>query len=316
MGKYRKQLPQLGDRLFATDSGLETELVFHDRRELPHFAAFDLLKDDEGVERLRVYYRHYAKLAQAHGLGLVLEAPTWRASPDWGAKLGYDARALERANRRAIDLLLEIRADVETSDTPVVISGNLGPRGDGYRPDARMSVTEASDYHSWQVRTFASTDADMVAAFTMNYVEEAIGIAAAAKAHGIPAAISFTLETDGRLPSGRTLAEAIEATDTATDGYPAYYMINCAHPTHFESTLRDGGNWRERLRGIRANASKRSHAELDQSTDLDDGNPDELGGQYRALLPLLPNLAVVGGCCGTDHRHVASICRALAGQFG
>lgn len=311
MGKYRKRLPQTAGRLFVTDAGLETELVFHDGRELPHFAAFDLLGSEAGFERLRAYYLRYAEIAGAHGLGLVLETPTWRASPDWGEKLGYDREALADANRRAVGLLLEIRAGFEAPGTPVVVSGNLGPRGDGYRAEARMSVAEARDYHAWQIGTFAATDADLVSVFTMNYVEEAIGVAAAAKEQAMPVVISFTLETDGRLPSGQSLAEAIEDTDAATDGHPAYYMINCAHPTHFARTLRAGGGWRDRLRGLRANASRRSHAELDASTELDDGNPEELGEQYRALRPLRPRLTVVGGCCGTDHRHVGSICRAL-----
>jgi len=312
MGKYRKRLPQTADRLFVTDAGLETELVFHDGRDLPHFAAFDLLKEDGGFERLRAYYLRYAQIAGAHGLGLLLETPTWRASPEWGARLGYDREALADANRRAVSLLLEIRAAFETPATPVVVSGNLGPRGDGYRPDARMSAAEARDYHAWQIGTFAATDADLVSAFTMNYVEEAIGVAAAARDHAMPVVISFTLETDGRLPSGQRLAEAIETTDAATGGHPAYYMINCAHPTHFARTLHEAGAWRERIRGLRANASRRSHAELDASSELDDGDPEELGSQYRALRPLLPRLTVVGGCCGTDHRHVGSICRALA----
>ena len=311
MGKYRKRLPQTANRLFVTDAGLETELVFHDGRDLPHFAAFDLLKDDGGFERLRAYYRRYAEIAAAHGLGLVLETPTWRASPAWGARLGYGRDELADANRRAVSLMLEIRAEFETPATPVVVSGNLGPRGDGYRPEARMSVAEARAYHDWQVGTFAATDADLVSVFTMNYVEEAIGVAAAAREHAMPLVISFTVETDGRLPSGQRLADAVEQTDAATDGHPAYYMINCAHPTHFARTLREGGAWRERIRGLRANASRRSHAELDASSELDDGDPDELGQQYRALRPLLPRLTVVGGCCGTDHRHVGSICRAL-----
>jgi S-methylmethionine-dependent homocysteine/selenocysteine methylase len=313
MSKYRNDLPQLAGRLFATDAGLETELIFHDGRDLPHFASFDLLRDDAGVDRLRAYYTRYAQIAQAHGLGLVLETPTWRASPEWGAKLGYDRERLAEANRRAVGLLLEIRAAFETPATPIVASGNLGPRGDGYRPQARMSVAGARDYHAWQIATFAATDVDMVSVFTMNYAEEAIGVAAAAKDEAMPVAISFTLETDGRLPSGQTLAAAIEATDDASEGHPAYYMINCAHPTHFAQTLRAGGAWRERVRGVRANASRRSHAELDASTDLDDGDPDELGAQYRALRPWLPRLTVVGGCCGTDHRHVGAICRALTG---
>jgi S-methylmethionine-dependent homocysteine/selenocysteine methylase len=316
MSKYRRALPQLKDRLFVTDGGLETTLVFHEGVDLPHFAAFDLLKDEAGTQRLREYFIRYIEIARRHALGVVLEAPTWRANADWGARLGYDAPALADANRRAIGLLLELRAVHETPASKIVVSGNLGPRGDGYRPDLRMSVDEAQAYHTPQLATFATTDADMVAAFTMTTVEEAAGIVRAAKALLLPVAISFTLETDGRLPSGASLAQAIESTDALTDGYPVYYLINCAHPSHFAGVLAQGGAWRERVRGLRANASRRSHAELDQSTDLDAGNPDELGGDYRALRPLLPRLSVVGGCCGTDHRHVGAICRALLAGAG
>lgn len=312
MSKYRNRLPQLRDELFMTDGGMETTLMFHDGVDLPYFAAFDLLKDADGIAHLRAYFDRYAAIAREHGIGIVLESPTWRASADWGAKLGYDAVALADANRKAIGLLLEVRKAWETHSTPVVISGNLGPRGDGYRPDLRMDAAEAEAYHAAQIGTFVQTDADMVAAFTLNYVEEAIGIAAAAKAAGMPVALSFTLETDGSLPSGDSLERAIEATDAATGGYPAYYMINCAHPTHFERVLQTGGDWRTRIRGLRANASKRSHAELDEATELDVGDPHELGQQYRTLRALLPRMNVVGGCCGTDHRHVEAICSACA----
>jgi homocysteine S-methyltransferase len=307
MSKYREQLPQLRDQLFLTDGGLETTLIFHDGLDLPYFASFDLLKDDAGFERLRDYFRRYAGIARDQGMGLVLEAPTWRANPDWAAKLGYDAVKLADANRKAIGLMLEVRDEFETAQSPMPISGNLGPRGDGYRVDTRMTVEEARAYHAPQIETFAQTDADLVAAFTMTYVEEAIGIVLAARDAQMPVVISFTLETDGKLPSGDTLQRAIERTDADTGGYPAYFMINCAHPTHFERELKQGGAWTQRIRGLRANASKRSHAELDDSTDLDDGNPVELGHEYRALGKLLPRLRVVGGCCGTDHRHVASI---------
>ncbi len=312
MSAYREHLPQLDDELFMTDGGMETTLIFHDDVDLPYFAAFDLLKDEAGIERLRAYYERYAAIARQHGLGIVLESPTWRASADWGEKLGYDAVALADANRKAIGLLLEIRVARETHSTRVVISGNLGPRGDAYRADGRMSASQAQDYHATQIETFAQTDADMVAAFTLNYVEEAVGIARAAQLCAMPVAISFTLETDGRLPSGDTLRHAVEATDEATAGYPVYYMINCAHPRHFEHVLKGQGAWRDRIRGLRANASKRSHAELDQCTDLDDGDPHELGEHYRQVREMLPRLSVVGGCCGTDHRHVEQICRALA----
>jgi homocysteine S-methyltransferase len=314
MSKYRRHLPQLGRKLFLTDGGLETTLIFHDRLELPCFAAFDLLKEDTGTEILRRYFEPYLDAARRHGLGFVLEAPTWRANADWGAKLGYDDLALADANRRAIGLLLEIRAAEETPDMPLVISGNIGPRGDGYRADKRMSAADARDYHSRQVETFAQTDADMVSAFTMTYVEEAIGILRAAREARMPAVISFTVETDGRLPSQDTLGDAIRRTDEATDGYAAYYMINCAHPTHFVDVLQAGGEWQARIRGLRANASMRSHAELDESTDLDAGNPKQLGGEYRELRALLPNCTVLGGCCGTDHRHVEAIAAACTGR--
>lgn len=314
MSKYRHHLPQLKDALFTTDGGLETTLVFHEGMNLPYFAAFDLLKSDAGTERLRSYYNRYCAIARDQGLGIILESPTWRANTDWGAKLGYAAVALADVNRRAIGLMVELRTAWETPKTKIVISGNIGPRGDGYRSDFHMNAREARHYHRAQIETFAQTDADMVAAFTMNYVEEAIGIILAARDSAIPVAISFTLETDGRLPSGHSLRSAIELADTMTEGYPAYYMINCAHPTHFEQTLQEDGAWRERIRGLRANASKRSHAELDESPDLDAGDPFELGVQYRVVQKLLPKLTVVGGCCGTDDRHVTQICRALTAE--
>jgi homocysteine S-methyltransferase len=312
MPKYRHHLPQLGDRLFVTDAGLETQFIFLDGIELPLFASFDLLKTETGTRHLRRYYERYARMARDHALGLVLETPTWRANRDWAAKLGYDRAALADANCRAVELMLEIRARFETPDRPVVVSGNLGPRGDGYSPAARMTIAQAREYHAEQIATFAATEADMVSVFTMNYVEEAAGVAQAARVHGMPLAVSFTLETDGRLPSGDCLGAAIKRTDEASDGHPAYYMINCAHPTHFQHVLQPGAQWLWRIRGLRANASRRSHAELDASTELDAGDPHELAAHYRALRPQLPRLAVVGGCCGTDHRHVASICAALA----
>ena len=311
--RYRQHLPQLTGELFLTDGGIETTLVFHDGVELPYFAAFDLLKDASGTAVLRAYFERYARLARAQELGLVLEAPTWRANADWAARLGYAPAALAAANRRAIALLVEVREAHERPDTPIVISGNLGPRGDGYRPGQTMTVSAARSYHSAQIETFAASEADLVSAFTMNYPQEAIGIALAARAAAMPVVISFTTETDGRLPSGATLGEAIAATDDASGGYPAYYMINCAHPEHLIPALAHGGEWRERIRGLRANASRRSHAELDESTDLDVGDPGELGRQYAELRALLPRLTVVGGCCGTDHRHVEAVGMAMVG---
>ena len=316
MTKYRNALPQLNGQFCMSEAGLETTLIFHDKIDLPCFASFDLLKDEAGTRRLEDYYLQFGRMAREQRCGAVLETPTWRANPEWGARMGYDAASLVEVNRKAVAMLLRVRSECETAATPIVISGNLGPRGDGYVAATQMSISAARDYHLPQVATFADTDADLVAAFTMNYVAEAIGVIRAAQSCSMPVVISFTVETDGRLPSGDTLQLAIEKADLETGGYAAYYMINCAHPSHFERVLAGGGEWLERIAGLRANASRLSHAELDESTDIDDGNPDELGHEYRALAQHLPNLRVAGGCCGTDHRHVAAICRSMrAPQF-
>jgi homocysteine S-methyltransferase len=315
VSKYRHRLPQLQKSLFLTDGGLETTLVFHRGIELPYFAAFDLLKSAQGIESLREYFHTYIDIALRQKVGIVLESPTWRANRDWAAKLGYDSRALADANRTSIGLLLEMREEFETPTSPIVISGNIGPRGDGYQPSAQMSVDEAAEYHSEQIRVFAQTDADMLAAFTMNYVEEAVGIALAARDARMPLALSFTVETDGRLPSGDTLAYAISQVESESGAHPAYYMINCAHPTHFDHVLGELGPLASRIRGLRANASRRSHAELDACTSLDVGDPAELGTQYAQLFRRLPALSVVGGCCGTDHRHIERIGHASSAAF-
>lgn len=287
---------------------METTLIFKENIELPEFAAFTLLKTVEGKNRLKDYYRQHAALAAENGVGFVLESVTWRANRDWGAKIGYSENDLAEANRQAIDFLCGIRDEFETEKSPIVISGCIGPRGDGYVSGNPMSADEAEKYHLPQIRTFGETAADFISAFTINYVEEAVGITRAAKSLNMPVVISFTVETDGKLPSGQTLKDAIEATDEATGSFPAYFMINCAHPTHFENILTDEA-WTKRIGGIRANSSTKSHAELDESTELDEGNPLELGRQYRELLSKLPNVRVLGGCCGTDFRHITEIAK-------
>ncbi len=312
--KYRDRLPQLDSDLFLTDGGLETVLVFHEGFDLPAFAAFDLLKDEAGTAALRAYYAPYAALASEHGVGFVAESPTWRASPRWAAEIGYSPEQLDAFNRRSIALMEDVRAEYETERSPVVISGCVGPSDDGYNPAELLSADLAEAYHSTQIETFADTAADMVTAITMTYAEEAIGITRASQRAGLPVVISFTLETDGRLPSGQSLVEAIEEVDEQTEGAPAYYMINCAHPTHFDDVLEGSGGWRERIRGLRANASTKSHAELDEATELDAGDPADLGRRYAALRRDLPRLNVLGGCCGTDHRHVGEIRDAWLGS--
>jgi S-methylmethionine-dependent homocysteine/selenocysteine methylase len=307
---YRGRLPQLAGGLFMTDGGMETTLIFRDGLVLPSFAAFDLLKDTTGTDAIRRYFEPYLATAREYGVGLILESPTWRANRDWGEKLGYTAAELDQANRKAVALIEEIRSANDAGPAPIVLSGCVGPRGDGYRPTEMMTAADAERYHAEQIATLSETSADMVSALTIPYAEEAIGIARASRRIGIPVVVSFTVETDGRLPSGQRLKDAIAQVDADTDGMPSYFMINCAHPTHFAAVLEDGEPWVDRIRGLRANASSKSHAELDEATELDAGDPAELGAQYRTLRPRLRNVNVVGGCCGTDERHVAAVCRA------
>lgn len=304
-----KTLPQLNGGFFLNDSGMETTLVFHEGRDLPAFASFPLLESDEGRDWLAAYFGEHLALAEAHGAGFVKDTPTWRANADWGAVLGYDDAALDRVNREAVDHCRAIAGSWSERVSPIIVSGTIGPRGDGYQA-THMRASEAEAYHAPQIASFAKAGADQVTAFTLCTIEEATGIARAAKSIGIPAVISFTLETDGRLASGDTLGTAIETVDELTGSSPAYFMINCAHPSHFAHILDGGMNWIKRIRGIKANASTMSHAELDAMETLDDGDPVDLGKHYVQLKELLPALTVYGGCCGTDHRHVASIASA------
>lgn len=298
-----------------TDGGLETTLVFHEGVELPYFAAFVLMQDEGGRGRLAHYYERYLAIAAERKLGYVLESPTWRASPDWAERLGLTPAELAHLNRDAIELMHELRSAWKGRVTPIVVSGCVGPRGDGYDPGEAMTPEEARAYHAIQIGAFAAADADMVCAVTMTNVAEAVGVTRAARDSGLPVAISFTVETDGRLPTGEGLGEAIQAVDAATDAGPAYFMINCAHPSHFAKVLERGGGWLGRIGGLRANASKRSHQELNDAPELDDGDPVELAADHAALISQLPRLRVLGGCCGTDHRHVmalAETCLAIA----
>ena len=271
MAKHRNALPQLAGDYFMTDGGIETTLIFMEGQDLPHFAAFHLFKAPEGERVLQKYFLAYAKLAKRFNTGLILETATWRANQDWGGKLGYGKDALAEANTQAVRLIEEIRNVYETPATPIVISGCVGPRGDGYIADRAMSGMEARDYHRTQIDTFAGTAADLVSAITMNYAEEAVGLARAAMQADMPVVISFTVETDGRLPTGQSLGDAIKQVDDATSGYPAYFMINCAHPSHFDHVVAADEPWLERIRGLRANASRMSHAELNEASGLDAG---------------------------------------------
>ena len=313
---YRTALPQLNSEVFLTDSGLETDLIFNEGFDLPEFASFILVDDARGTAALEAYFRRHVDVAVQHGCGVILEAPTWRASRDWGARIGYPAADLRRANHSAVDLLSGVRGDyLGSASSPVVVSGCIGPRADAYRPAERMGEDEAEDYHSEQIEILAATDVDLVHAMTITYAAEAIGITRAAVGAGIPAAISFTTETDGRLPDGTSLADAVAAVDGETGAGPVYYGINCAHPSHFEPALPSGAVG-ARVRSVRANASRKSDAELDESPVLDAGDPVELAADYLRLRAQHPSISILGGCCGTDARHVQAIADAVLPATG
>ncbi len=303
------RLPQL-ESLFLTDAGLETDIIFNRGIDLPYFASITLLRSEEGKLALEEYFRGFLKLAARKRCGFILESATWRASQDWAESLGLSLAELDALNVSAIEMLKQLRSEFAAIIPSIVISGCLGPRGDGYDPGKVMHEDDAETYHARQGRVLASAGADLLTAITMTNVPEAIGIARAAKRLGMPVAISFTVETDGRLPTGESLSDAVNAVDHATDSTPSYYMINCAHPSHFATALEVGSDWTRRIRGVRANASRCSHAELDAMSELDRGDGKELAAQHKELRQRFPHINVLGGCCGTDLLHITAIAEA------
>ena len=299
---------KIGDQIYLTDGGLETVMIFHEGLDLPQFASFTLLDDAAGLAALTRYYNGFLDEAAAQGTGFVLDTATWRASAGWGQTMGLAPEVIDGANRKAVQLVQALQAERMAKDQQVVTNGVIGPHGDAYAPDQVLTAAAAQNYHQRQVDVLAAAGVDMISAMTISSHGEAIGVARAAAAVGRPVALSFTLETDGRLISGMTLQDAIQRTDDATDGAPLWYGINCAHPDHFRHVLT--GDWVARIGSVRANASRQSHAELDEATVLDDGDARELAQDYHQLLHLLPGLHVLGGCCGTDLRHVAAIGRS------
>lgn len=303
-------LLQGSDKLLLTDAGLETWLIYSKGFDLPYFAAYPLGATDVGRAAITEYFTPVFDLARSHGTGVLLDTATWRANPDWGLALGHDRDHLAQANKDAVAAARTLRKTLGQG-LEVLINGQVGPRGDGYDPAFLMTSNAAEDYHAFQIGIFAASGVDVISALTLTNIPEAVGIANATAKVQIPCIISFTLETDGRLPTGETLGEAIAQVDAQAKTKPVFFMINCAHPDHFEHALPEDDALRTRIRGVRANASRMSHAELDCCDTLDSGNPVELGAQYAKLHQLLPDLKVVGGCCGTDHRHLAQICQSL-----
>ena len=297
-------------RFFLSDGGLETFLIFDKGYDLPCFSAAVLLETDQGRADLRAYFERFIGIAKSSGRGFILDAPTWRAGTAWAGPLGQTLKDVMETNQRAVSFVSKLRAQQETESCPILINGLVGPAGDAYAPDTQISRQEALLIHAPQIHTLGNAGVDMISAMTLTHADEAVGIVQAAKEIDTPIVVAFTLETDGHLPSGQPLGEAIAEVDAATNGGPLYYMINCAHPDHFREVLDTTAAWALRIGGIRSNASRQSHAELDEAEILDNGDPVEFGNLNAELLSRLPNIRVLGGCCGTDHRHV----RCIAGH--
>ncbi len=312
MSRYRNELPQLSGDLFLTDAGLETDLIFNHGIQIREFAAHTLLPDPQGREALANYFQGFLSLANESDAGFVLDSQTWKAHPHWAEDLAESEQELRQANKHAVEFIATLRDEFSENSRPIVLNGLIGPRGDAYAPEANLAAREAEEYHAKQIGWLAETEVDMVTALTFTQSDEAIGVVRAAQSAGLPVVVSFTVEVDGRLPSGQPLNEAIDAVDNATDSGVAYFMVNCAHPDHFFNVLDDGA-WTRRIRGLRCNASRLSHAELDECEVLDEGDPEELASQYKAIRSTMPWLNVFGGCCGSDLRHVAKIAKAVRG---
>lgn len=315
MSNYQRVLPNQSEDIYVTDGGLETTLVFNEKMELPCFASFPLVESKEGQALLKKYYRQYADIATAYNSGFIFESPTWRANRDWGNELGFDVASLAQVNRDAIALMYSLRLEYG-NPANFLVSGCIGPRGDGYVIGKKMSAHQADSYHRQQIDVLAQAGADLVTAMTMTYPEEAIGIVHAAKRANVPVVISFTTETDGKLPNGMSIEQAITLVDEATDNGPIYYAINCAHPSHFATSLKLEERWTQRIQGIRANASCMSHEELDSCEHLDEGDPIDFGVRHQQLFQTFSSLNVFGGCCGTSVNHIQQIAYSCRGSFG
>lgn len=312
MPKYRENLPLLGSDIYACYVGMSTEILYKDGIDLPGFASYPLLSNPKHKNLIRNYYCNLMDLARDQNVGLILDSETWAANRDRGAELGFSPSDLKEFNIEAIKLIAEVRE--EKGDFPTVLCGQVGPRGDGYAPADQMSTHEAEDYHSEQIEVYSNTEADLVSGFTLCYPEEASGVVRAAQRFDIPVAIAFTVETDGRLPTGISVKEAIEQVDEESNGGALYYLINCAHPDHFTNIFSDEP-WMKRLRGIVANASRCSHSELDVAEELDEGNPDELGIQIGELRKQFSHFNILGGCCGSNLQHMKRILEEAKNAF-
>jgi len=295
--------------LFLTEGGIETEIIYKHGFELPEFAMFTLLENPRAVGVMRDMFRRQLDVAAEFAMSVLLTGLDYRASPDWGARLGYSQHGLAEINIRAIEFLREIASEYHEQIPRILIGGIIGPRGDAYQLNKTITSVEAEDYHAVQLATLKAAKVDFACALTFNNTPEAIGVARAATTIGVPLTVSLTVNSNGRLKSGPTVAEAVKSIDAeAGKSAPAFYMLNCSHPVEFEPALTEGA-WLERLRGFRPNASKMEKIALCKLGHLEEGNPVELGRLMGDLARRIPHMDIWGGCCGTGETHLREIAK-------
>lgn len=293
---------------YLSEGGTETELMYKYGFELPHFAMFPLLDNPDAESRMREMFGSYLEVAAKYKTGALMGGLDYRASPDWGELLGYSPDGLAEANLQSIDFLRDIAKEYVSAVPDILIQGLIGPRGDAYERNETITENEAEDYHCVQLETLKKADVDLALAITFNNIPESIGVARAAAKIGVPLAISLTLDSASKLNSGPGLVEAITTIDRETGRSPAFYLINCSHPVEYEPAI-GPGDWINRVRGVRPNASKMEKIALCKIGHLEEGDPVELGALCGDLARRYPHMDVWGGCCGTWSRHLDEIAK-------
>ena len=307
-------LPRVDGTYYLTEGGIETEIMYKYGFELPHFAMFPLLDNPEALTAMKGIWQRSLRAAADNGFNAIMNGVDYRASPDWGALLGYTPDGLASMQMRAIDFLRDVARDFEQDIDTIIISGTIGPRGDAYSRNETITADVAEEYHSVQLATLKKAGVDMAWAMTFNNIPEAVGTIRAAENTGIPIAMGLSLDSSSRLNSGPSMAEAVPEIDAQTNSAAAFFGLNCSHPLEFEPAL-DGGEWMKRLRSIRPNASPMDKIALCKIGHLEDGDPDELAQQMLDVARRMPHMDIFGGCCGTDERHLSKIAATVKSEL-
>lgn len=303
---------------FLTDGGIETRLIYEFGIDLPDFASFLALFDDRGRAALREIYRGYLAVAAEFRMPMLVGAPTWRAHPECLRRFGFaKADDLRRVNAEAVAFLQDLRRETRT-ETLVHIAGVIGPRRDGYRAEDAPALDEARAYHEAQAQALAGLGVDLLYAPTFPSRDELAGVAQAMARTGLAYALAPVIDPKGRLLDGHSFAEAVRLVDESTDPKPLYFLAGCVHPSTFLAAAAEGGDrtmprMPGRLAGIKANASPLPPEELDRLGHLDADAPAVLAQEILAARRRY-GLRILGGCCGTNDRHIRALAEAVGAE--